>query len=131
MGSVWELDFYSRPVFDENNKKRWEILICEGLQSVADDPEQLFRYSKYVSNSEVNSETLQAAIEEAIAQAPSAPTKVRYFRYQMQNMIKRACENAGLLPYPSRRVLALQQWLEDRKENFYTNEPGNKASATA
>ncbi|MEN8446904.1 MAG: Tab2/Atab2 family RNA-binding protein, partial [Cyanobacteria bacterium J06555_13] len=77
MGSVWELDFYSRPVFDENNKKRWEILICEGLQSVTDDPEKLFRYSKYVSNSEVNSETLQAAIEEAIAQAPSAPTKVR------------------------------------------------------
>ncbi|MEL7053279.1 MAG: Tab2/Atab2 family RNA-binding protein [Cyanobacteria bacterium J06588_5] len=131
MGSVWELDFYSRPVFDENNKKRWEILICEGLQSVTDDPEKLFRYSKYVSNSEVNSETLQAAIEEAISQAPSAPTKVRYFRYQMQNMIKRACENAGLLPYPSRRVLALQQWLEDRKENFYPNEPGYKASATA
>lgn len=132
MGSVWELDFYSRPVFDENNKKRWEILICEGLRSVSDDPEALFRYSKYVSNSEVNSDTLQAAIEEAIAQAAEQgrdqPTKVRYFRYQMQNMIKRACENVGLLPYPSRRALALQQWLEDRKENVYPKDPTYKST---
>ncbi|MEL6351903.1 MAG: Tab2 family RNA-binding protein, partial [Cyanobacteria bacterium J06627_28] len=135
MGTVWELDFYSRPVLDEKNKKRWEILICEGLQSVADDPAALFRYSKYVSNSEVNSETLQAAIEEAITQSTEQsreqPTKVRYFRYQMQNMIKRACENVGLLPYPSRRAIALQQWLEDRKENVYPNEPGYKPSVSA
>ena len=135
MGTVWELDFYSRPVLDERNKKRWEVLICEGLQSVTDDPEQMFRYSKYVSNSEVNSETLQGAIEDAIAQSTSQskpqPTKVRYFRYQMQNMIKRACENVGLLPYPSRRALALQQWLEERKENVYPNEPFYQASTSA
>ncbi|MBE9060061.1 Tab2/Atab2 family RNA-binding protein [cf. Phormidesmis sp. LEGE 11477] len=135
MGTVWELDFYSRPVLDDQNKKRWEILICEGLQSVEDDPEKLFRYSKYVSNSEVNSETLQAAIEEAIAQSDAesadSPTKVRYFRYQMQNMIKRACEETGLLSYPSRRTLALQQWLEDRKTNFYPNDPGYKPSTSA
>ena len=134
MGAVWELDFYSRPVLDEKNKKRWEVLICEGLQSVTDEPEKLFRYSKYVSNSEVNSETLQRAIEEAIAQATEQskepPTKVRYFRYQMQNMIKRACEEAGLLPYPSRRTLALQQWLEDRQENVYPKEEGYKASSS-
>ncbi|MEO0768676.1 MAG: Tab2/Atab2 family RNA-binding protein [Cyanobacteria bacterium J06649_4] len=133
MGTVWELDFYSRPVLDERNKKRWEILICEGLQSVSDDPAELFRYSKYVSNAEVNSETLQGAIEDAIAQSnvqsKPQPTKVRYFRYQMQNMIKRACEEAGLLAYPSRRTLALQQWLEDREANVYPNEPGYQASA--
>ncbi|MEL6900849.1 MAG: Tab2/Atab2 family RNA-binding protein [Cyanobacteria bacterium J06606_4] len=131
MGTVWELDFYSRPVLDERNKKRWEVLICEGLQSVDDDLSSLFRYSKYVSNSEVNSETLQAALEEAIAQAETPPTKVRYFRYQMQNMIKRACENLGLLPYPSRRALALQQWLEERRETVYPAEPGYKASTSA
>ena len=130
MGTVWELDFYSRPVLDERNKKLWEVLICEGLQSVDDEPGELFRYSKYVSNSEVNSETLQAALEEAIAQAGIQPTKVRYFRYQMQNMIKRACEQAGLLPYPSRRTLALQQWLEDRHKNVYPKEERYQASAS-
>ena len=129
MGTVWELDFYSRPILDERQKKRWEILICEGLQSVDDDPEQLFRYSQYVSSTEVNSDQLKAAIEAAITQADTQPTRIRYFRYQMQNMIKRACEETGLLPYPSRRTLALQQWLEDRQKNVYPNEPGYQASA--
>ena len=128
MGTVWELDFYSRPILDERKKKRWEILICEGLQSVDDSPDDLFRYSKYVSNNEVNSEQLKQAIEEAIAQAGDQPKKVRYFRYQMQNMIKRACEEAGLIPSPSRRTLALQRWLEDRQENVYPNEEGYQAS---
>jgi hypothetical protein len=130
MGTVWELDFYSRPIFDERQKKRWEILICEGLQSVDDDPEQLFRYSKYVSNTEVNSDQLKAALLEALAQSGTQPTRVRYFRYQMQNMIKRACEEVGLLPYPSRRTLALQQWLEDRRVNVYPNEPGYQAGGS-
>lgn len=128
MGTVWELDFYSRPILDERKKKRWEILICEGLQSVDDDPAELFRYSKYVSNSEVNSDQLKLAMEEALAQTNEPPTRVRYFRYQMQNMIKRACEETGLLPYPSRRTLALQQWLEERKKNVYPNEPGYQES---
>ncbi|MEB3214919.1 MAG: Tab2/Atab2 family RNA-binding protein, partial [Nostocales cyanobacterium 94392] len=29
MGNIWELDYYSRPILDENNKKIWEVLICE------------------------------------------------------------------------------------------------------
>ena len=24
---TWELDFYSRPLLDDNGKKRWEVLI--------------------------------------------------------------------------------------------------------
>ncbi len=131
MGTVWELDFYSRPILDERQKKRWEILICEGLQSVDDDPAALFRYSKYVSNNQVNSEELKAALEEAIAQSDSPPTRVRFFRYQMQNMIKRACEEIGLLPFPSHRTLALQQWLEDRQKNVYPTEPGYQAGASS
>ena len=130
MGTVWELDFYSRPILDERKKKRWEILICEGVQAVDDNPDDLFRYSKYVSNNEVNSEQLKAALEEAIAQSGDQPTKVRYFRYQMQNMIKRACEEAGLIPYPSRRTLSLQRWLEDRQKNVYPNEEGYQAGVS-
>ena len=104
------------------------------MQSVDDDPAQLFRYSKYVSNAQVNSEELKVALTEAIAQATARscepPTKVRYFRYQMQNMIKRGCEETGLLAYPSRRTLALQQWLEDRQKTTYPNEAGYQAGVS-
>lgn len=133
MGTVWELDFYSRPVLDERGKKLWEVLICQGLQSVDDDWEEGFRYSEYVANTEVNSDRLQAAIEAAIAQAKAqskeVPTRIRYFRYQMQNMIKRACESLNLVPAPSRRTLALQHWLDDRSQHVYPHEPGYQAGS--
>ncbi|MDB9524553.1 Tab2/Atab2 family RNA-binding protein [Oscillatoria sp. CS-180] len=124
MGTVWEVDFYSRPILDENNKKRWEVLISEGLQTVDADPEAAFRYSKFLSNTEVNSIELKKAIEEAIAQAPTPPDRIRFFRFSMQNMITRACEDLGLPVQASRRTLALKQWMDYRKTEVYPNEPG-------
>lgn len=128
MGSVWELDFYSRPILDENQRKVWEVLICEGVQDVSAEPEELFRFSKFLSNTEVNSIKLKEAIEEAIEAAQAPPSRIRYFRYQMQNMINRASEEAGFPAKPSRRTLALQQWLDDRKANFYPQQPGYTAA---
>ncbi|MBD0341559.1 MAG: DUF1092 family protein, partial [Microcoleus sp. Co-bin12] len=26
MATIWELDFYSRPILDEREKKKWEVL---------------------------------------------------------------------------------------------------------
>lgn len=124
MGTVWELDFYSRPILDENNKKRWEVLISEGLQTVDADPDELFRYSKFLSNTEVNSIELQQAIEEAIATAPEPPSRIRFFRFSMQNMITRACDELGIAAQPSRRTLALQQWMDYRRREVYPQEPG-------
>lgn len=126
MGSVWELDFYSRPVLDDNQKKLWEVLICEGIVDTQTKPDQLFRYSKFLRNTEVNSVNLKGAIEEAMAEAETPPSRIRFFRYQMQNMIQRACDEAGIPAKASRRTLALQQWLDDRKESFYPNQPGYK-----
>ncbi|MDA0673482.1 MAG: Tab2/Atab2 family RNA-binding protein [Cyanobacteria bacterium] len=124
MSTVWELDFYSRPILDDRNKKRWEVLISEGLQSVDADPDSLFRFSKFVANTEVNSLELKTAIAEAIAQAPAPPSRVRFFRFPMQNMITRACEELGLAATPSRRTLALQSWLEYRQQEVYPQDPG-------
>jgi hypothetical protein len=124
MSTVWELDFYSRPILDDRKKKRWEVLISEGLQAVDADPDELFRFSKFVANTEVNSLELKTAIEEAIAQAPERPSRVRFFRFPMQNMITRACEELGLAATPSRRTLALQTWLEYRQREVYPQEPG-------
>ena len=45
--AVWELDFCSRPIFDERKKKVWELLIC--------DPDWTFEYSEYFPNNKINS----------------------------------------------------------------------------
>lgn len=124
MGTVWELDFYSRPILDERNKKRWEVLISEAARSVDADPDTLFRFSKFLPNTDVNSIKLKEAIQEAIAQAAAPPSQIRFFRFPMQNMISRACEELGIVPKPSRRTLALQQWLAYRQQAVYPQDPG-------
>lgn len=124
MGSIWELDFYSRPILDENQKKVWEVLICESPQRVNDNWENLFRYAQYCPSTEVNSVWLRNAIQTAITKAGTAPIRIRFFRRQMNNMITKAGSDAGIAVQPSRRILVLHQWLQERMETVYPNEPG-------
>ena len=122
--TIWELDFYSRPILDENGKKLWEILICESPNDIERSPDSLFKYSEYCSSKTVNSIRLREAIENAIAEATKTPKKVRFFRRQMNNMIVKACEDAGLTAVPSRRTYALQKWIAERMETVYPQESG-------
>jgi hypothetical protein len=122
--TVWELDFYSRPVLDEDGKKLWEVLICESPTDIERSPDSLFKYSQYCSSKTVNSIWLREAIEKAIAKSPTSPKKIRFFRRQMNNMIVKACEEAGVTPVPSRRTYALNQWLEQRIKDVYPQESG-------
>lgn len=128
MTIIWELDFYSRPVLDDNQKKLWEVLICESPLDVRSQPD-LFRYAEFVSNSEVNSVRLREVIDHALEQADRRPDKVRFFRRQMNNMITKACEDAGVPAYASRRTLALNQWIEQRLQDYYPSLPNYQAGS--
>jgi RNA-binding protein Tab2/Atab2 len=129
MTTIWEIDFYSRPVLDDSQKKLWEVLICESPLDVKAEPEALFRYSQFFSNTEVNSVSLRTAVQAAIALAPNPPDKVRFFRRQMNNMITKGCEEAGIPAYPSRRTLALSQWIEQRMQEYYPTLPNYQESS--
>ncbi|PSB21801.1 hypothetical protein C7B69_15895 [filamentous cyanobacterium Phorm 46] len=124
MAIIWELDFYSRPILDEREKKKWEVLICESPLNVGDKAESLFRYSQFCPSTTVNSLWLAGAIKEAIAAAPKRPEKIRFFRRQMANMITKACEELDIPAAFSRRTLALSLWLEERMQDVYPSEPG-------
>ncbi len=124
MGSIWELDFYSRPILDENQKKVWEVLICESPSDVSAKTDSLFRYAQYCPSTEVNSLWLRTAIQEAVNKAGEAPVKIRFFRRQMNNMITKACQDAGIPGQPSRRILVVYKWLQQRMEEVYPEEPG-------
>ncbi|MEO3704990.1 Tab2/Atab2 family RNA-binding protein [Trichormus azollae] len=129
MGSIWELDFYSRPILDANQKKVWEILVCESPVDVRTKTDSLFRYAKYCPSTQVNSVWLRTALEEAINKAGEAPIKIRFFRRQMNNMITKACQDAGIPALPSRRALVLNQWLQQRMEEVYPQELGYQGGA--
>ena len=119
MGTIWELDFYSRPILDERQKKLWELLICESPLDINHPTDSLYRYSEFTDNQQVNSIWLKSAIEKAIANAPEAPQKIRFFRRQMNNMITKACGEMAIPAVLSRRTYALNQWLQQRMEEVY------------
>ena len=130
MNVIWELDFYSRPILDERQKKRWEVLVCESPTSVDSEVESLFHYSQFCANTEVNSVWLRNALEAAIEKAPAPPKKIRFFRRPMTNMIVKACEELGIAAQPSRRTLALQQLLDTRMQTVYPQDPNYQADTS-
>ncbi|NJP12225.1 MAG: DUF1092 family protein [Leptolyngbyaceae cyanobacterium RU_5_1] len=124
MTTIWELDFYSRPILDESNKKIWEVLVCESPLDVKTPPESLFRYAEYCASTEVNSTRLKQVLQEALNRAPKPPDKIRFFRQAMNNMITKACTDLGLPVVLSRRTVALSGWLQQRLEQVYPKHPG-------
>jgi len=130
MSKIWELDFYSRPLFDENKKKVWEVLICESPLDTQLDPETLYKYAQYCPYSTVNSVWLAEAIQKAISEAGEAPQKIRFFRRQMKNMITKACEDIGINASLSRRTYTLNNWLQQRIKEYYPQQENYDIEAT-
>ena len=124
-GSVWQMDFCSRPIVDERGKKVWELLLCDDSGSV--------RVSEFFMNNQVNSSSLREAIALAIEEAGAAgvprPSKVRFFRGQMTTIITRACSDLGIEVEPSRRCETLLDWMQERFETVYSQHEGFDAAA--
>jgi hypothetical protein len=124
MTIIWELDFYSRPVLDENEKKIWELLICNSPHPSS----QKFQWVQECNAQEVNSGWLAEELKKAIAHNASLgnpnPQKVRFYRPSMTNIITRGCKQAELLPQISRRLFTLTSWLQERMQNIYPQRSG-------
>jgi RNA-binding protein Tab2/Atab2 len=131
MTTIWELDFYSRPIVDEAKKKVWEVLLCESPTSIDADTSNLFRYAEYCPNAQVNSAWLGEALQRAIDQAGMQPDRIRFFRQAMNNMITKACSDVGVPCQPSRRTFTLNEWIKDRTETVYPKEAGYQAGSNA
>lgn len=127
MGVIWEIDFYSRPLVDERQKKVWELLICESPVTTQQVASELFRYSEYCPSDRVNSAWLAESLQTAMAKANQSPQRIRFFRQQMNNMITKACKDIGIPSAASRRTIAIQQWLDERMSQVYPNEPNYQA----
>jgi hypothetical protein len=122
MGKIWEIDFYSRPILDSQQKKVWELLICESPTNTRQSATELFRHAQNCPSDQVNSTWLSAALQEAMAKS-SAPQRIRFFRRQMNNMILKACKDIGIPAAPSRRTMAIQSWIEQREQEIYSQDP--------
>lgn len=119
MSKIWELDFYSRPLLDTNNKKVWELLIC--------DRDRQFEWVRECPSTEVNSEWLAKQLVECVETTGETPIKIRFFRPSMTNIIIRGCTLVGITGQASRRVFTMSAWLAERMASIYPNREGFQA----
>ena len=121
----WEIDFYSRPIIEEDGKKRWELLITS-TNNFKD--RTTFKWEKICPASSVNSiwlkDALEEAIDEAFLQGWEKPSVIRCWRSSMKTMIKRAADQIGIELISSRRTYSLLEWLSDRERSFYPHQKG-------
>lgn len=124
MTEAWEIDFYSRPILDEQGKKLWEVLVCNGSRT--------FEFARFCAGAEANARWLQDTLSEAIAAwqarfdlaSTAKPEKIRFFRRPMTAILTRACTALEIPAQQSRRTFALVQWLQERSQTVYPKHPG-------
>jgi hypothetical protein len=120
--TVWELDFYSRPVYGADNKRIWELIVV--------DENFYLCHIETVPNNSINSLELRKRVESLLEQVTLKPTLVKFFRLPMFNMISLALKDLGFEVRPSRRTYRLYHILRDRQENVYPKMAGYRSEST-
>jgi hypothetical protein len=116
---IWEIDFFSRPVLNNDGKKLWELIVV----NKNDD----FLHIETVPNNLINSKELRKRIRQLIESAPVKPKVVKFFRVQMFNMISIALSDLDIVVKPSRRTYSLLNKIKEREENVYPKMEGYKS----
>jgi len=113
---VWEVDFFSRPVVDDNGKKLWELIVV--------DQKNNFEHVETVPNNLVNSKELKKRLSYLLDKSEKKPKTIKFFRSQMYNMINIALSELDLTVKPSRRTFSLYQKIKERENSVYPNMSG-------
>ena len=119
--SVWQVDFYRRPLQDLQGNPLWELLIC--------DEQMAFTYAEVCAQQEASAAWLKQQF--SIAKDRSSgqwPTEIQIFRPQTLTLVEVACRELPISVQPMRSTSTLKQWLRQRAVWYptltnYVNEP--------
>jgi hypothetical protein len=110
---IWQTDFYRSSQQDGTGQVLWELLICDGNRS--------FEYMASCPQSVANSSWVETQIQQAAG--AEFPDLIQVFRPQSLSLIEKAGRNLGIVVEPTRRTLALKQWLQERQSSFTVEQP--------
>jgi hypothetical protein len=115
---IWEIDFFSKPVLNENGKKLWELIIVNNRGT--------FEHVESIPNNLINSKELRKRIKAVIESARIKPVAIKFFRTQMFNMINIALSELELNVRPSRKTRLLLEKIKERETTVYKTMNGFK-----
>ncbi|HBR74634.1 MAG TPA: hypothetical protein DEA78_13195 [Cyanobacteria bacterium UBA11159] len=116
--TIWQADFYKRPLRNSKGEILWELLLCQMPGEII--------YQSLSPQSEVNVEWLVSQLEIAIAQT-GLPEAIQVFRPQSLNLLASAGQKLGIKVEATRRTSILKQKLQEQalqypQKNNYTGE---------
>jgi hypothetical protein len=112
--SVWQVDFYRRPLQDEAGNVLWELLLC--------DVEGSFSYSDVCPQPQASAAWLQELLERLANIGYFLPQTIQVFRPQTLALLEVACRGLGIVVEPTRHTPALKQLLK-RQSLTYAQDP--------
>ncbi len=101
---IWQADFYRRPQQDAGGQVLWELLICDATRSE--------EYEASCLQREANSSWVASQLR--LAAPGKLPDVIQVFRPQCLSLIEQAGRSLGISVEPTRRTLALKQWLQEK-----------------
>jgi hypothetical protein len=113
MSLVWQADFYRSPQRDASGEVLWELLLCNATRSL--------EYTATCPQSAANSSWLTEQIK--LAAGDKLPDIIQVFRPQSVSLIAAAGRNLGIEIEPTRRTLALKQWLQEKQYPIAVDKP--------
>ncbi len=118
--SVWQADFYRRPLQDEAGNSLWELVVCDRTQA--------FTAHAFCPQAQAKSSWIADQLSQFAGSPDQLPKKIQAFRPQAVNLLEAACQTLGITLEPTRRTPALKQLLQERAEqykhlDFYTGQP--------
>ena len=103
---LWQLDFYRRPLQDQEGNTLWELLIC--------NEDRGFSYAEFCQQSAASAPWVRSRLQKARALAGSWPSVIEVFRPQSISLVEVACRDLPVTVQPRRDLPALKQWLRQR-----------------
>ncbi|WP_346289278.1 Tab2/Atab2 family RNA-binding protein [Sphaerothrix gracilis] len=110
--TLWQADFYRRPLRDPAGQPLWELLICDAAFS--------FTFGATCPQAEATASWLQAQLAIALTKSPEKPEAIAVFRPQCLSLMQTACESLEVPVIATRHIPALKRWLLQRRQWYPT-----------
>lgn len=116
--TLWQADFYRRPLRDETGKDLWELVVCDVTGN--------FNACALCPQAQVNSAWLVEQLQQLAVDG--LPETIQVFRPQSLSLLEAAGQTLGIVVEPTRHTPALKQILQLRAAKYptmagYTGQP--------
>ncbi|MFM7427962.1 MAG: Tab2/Atab2 family RNA-binding protein [Elainella sp.] len=114
--TIWQADFYRRPLKDEAGQTLWELAVCDSTGS--------FSAQALCPQSQATADWVRQTLPTLATATHPLPQLIQVFRPQALSLLETACQPLGIAVEPNRDTPALKQILQAQDYSSLPNYTG-------